>query len=185
MHEQRKRTSETDSRIGLIAGSGQFPLLFAHASRQADVQVIAVGFEGETDSALSKYVDELHMLKLGQLNKLIRTFHSAGITRAAMAGAINKAKLYTRIRPDWRAVKFMNRLRNKKDDFLLRALAEELETEGIRIESSTIFLPELIAPEGVLTRRKPNRREHADIDFGWEIAKKIGTLDIGQCLVVR
>jgi len=185
MHEQRKHTSNTDSRIGLIAGSGQFPLLFAHASRQANVQVVAVGFEGETDSALRKYVAELHMLKLGQLNKLIRTFHSAGITRAAMVGAINKAKLYTRIRPDWRAVKFMNRLRNKKDDFLLRALAEELETEGIHIEPSTIFLPELIAPEGILTRRKPNRREYADIEFGWDIAKRIGTLDIGQCLVVR
>jgi DUF1009 family protein/predicted dehydrogenase len=185
MSHQGLKPTITNSRIGLIAGSGQFPLLFAHASRKADVQVVAVGFEGETDPALSKYVTELHMLKLGQLNKLIRAFHTTGITRAAMVGAIDKAKLYTRIRPDWRAVKFMNKLRNKKDDFLLRALAEELESEGIRIEPSTLFLPELIAPEGVLTRRKPNRREQSDIDFGWEIAKKIGGLDIGQCLVVR
>lgn len=176
---------EKGSRIGLIAGSGQFPLLFAHASRQANVEVIAVGFEGETDPALGKYVAELHMLKLGRLNRLIRTLHNAGITRAAMVGAINKARLYTRIRPDWRAVKFMNRLRNLKDDFLLRALAEELESEGIQIEPSTIFLPDLIAPEGTLTRRKPNRREQNDIEFGWEIAKKIGNLDIGQCLVVK
>lgn len=179
------RAIEKDSRIGLIAGSGQFPLLFAHASRQANVEVVAVGFEGETDPSLGKYVAELHMLKLGRLNRLIRTFHNAGITRAAMVGAINKAKLYTRIRPDWRAVKFMNRLRNLKDDFLLRALAEELESEGIQIEPSTMFLPDLIAPEGTLTRRKPNRREQDDVVFGWEIAKKIGNLDIGQCLVVK
>ncbi|MCK8600569.1 UDP-2,3-diacylglucosamine diphosphatase LpxI domain-containing protein [Desulfoferrobacter suflitae] len=185
MSDQVTQASDAPSRIGLIAGSGQFPLLFAHASRQANVEVVAVGFEGETDPALGKYVARLHMLKLGQLNKLIRTLQGAGITRAAMVGAINKAKLYTRIRPDWRAVKFMNKLRNKKDDFLLRALAEELETEGIRIEPSTIFLPELIAPAGILTRRKPNRREAADIEFGWEIAKKIGDLDIGQCLVVK
>ena len=185
MYDKELERPESPSRIGLIAGSGQFPLLFAHASRQAQVQVVAVGFEGETDPALGKYVTELHMLKLGQLNKLIRTFHNAGVTRAAMVGAINKAKLYTRIRPDWRAVKFMNKLRNKKDDFLLRALAEELETEGIHIEPSTIFLPELIAPEGILTRRKPNHREAADIEFGWEIAKRIGELDIGQCLIVK
>lgn len=171
--------------VGLIAGSGQFPLLFAHAARQASVRVLAVGFDGETDPTLSRYVDEFHLLKLGQLNRLIKTLKSAGITHAAMAGAINKTRIYAKIRPDWRAVRFINKLRNKKDDSLLRALAEELESEGILIQPSTIFLPELLAPEGILTRRKPNRREQADIAFGWSLAKAIGRLDIGQCLVVK
>lgn len=173
------------SRVGLIAGSGQFPLLFAHAASQAGVEVVAVGFDGETDPMLSKYVMEFHLLKLGQLNRMIKAFKNAGITHAAMAGAINKTKLYARIRPDWRAVKLLNRLITKKDDFLLRALAEELESEGIHIESSTLFLPSLLAPEGILTRRKPNRRELNDINFGWQMAKAIGHLDIGQCLVVK
>jgi len=171
--------------VGLIAGSGQFPLLFAHAARQASVRVLAVGFDGETDPSLSKYVDEFHMVRLGQLNRLIRTFRSAGITHAAMAGGINKTRLYSKIRPDWRAVRFLARLRNKKDDSFLRALADELESEGILIQPSTIFLPELLAPEGILTRRKPNRREQTDIAFGWTLAKAIGRLDIGQCLVVK
>lgn len=173
------------NRIGLIAGSGQFPMLFAHAARLSSVKVLAVGFDGETDPALSKYVDEFHLLKLGQLNRLIKTFRNAGITHAAMAGAINKTRIYTKIRPDWRAVRFLNRVRNKKDDSLLRALADELESEGIIIQPSTIFLPELLAPEGVLTRRKPNRREQADIAFGWTMGKAIGKLDIGQCLIVK
>jgi DUF1009 family protein/predicted dehydrogenase len=171
--------------VGLIAGSGQFPLLFAHAARQASVRVFAIGFDGETDPTLSKYVDEFHMLKLGQLNRLVKTFRGAGITHAAMAGAINKTRMYAKIRPDWRAVRFINKLRNRKDDSLLRALADELESEGILIQPSTIFLPELLAPEGILTRRKPNRREQADIGFGWTLAKAIGRLDIGQCLVVK
>ena len=171
--------------VGLIAGSGQFPLLFAHAARQAGVKVVAVGFEGETDPALAKLVTQFHLLKLGQLNRLIKAFTSAGVTQAAMAGAINKTRLYARVRPDWRAFKFMHKLRNKKDDSLLRALAEELESEGIRIEPSTIFLPSLLAPEGVLTRRKPNRREQKDIEFGWQLAKEFGSLDIGQCLLVK
>jgi len=172
-------------RIGLIAGSGQFPLLFAHAALQAGFEVVAVGFDGETDPALAKYVSEFHLLKLGQLNRLIKAFRSAGIAHAAMAGAINKRRIYTRIRPDWRAVKLLNKLRNKKDDSLLRALAEELESEGIRIEASTLLLPSLLAPEGILTRRKPNRREQADVDFGWQVAKTLGYLDIGQCLVLK
>jgi DUF1009 family protein/predicted dehydrogenase len=172
-------------KIGLIAGSGQFPLLFAHAAEQSGLQVVAVGFQGETDVALAEYVEEFHLLKLGQLNRLIRAFQKAGITRAAMAGAINKTRIYTRIRPDWRAVKLLNKLRNKKDDFLLRAIAQELESEGIRIEPSTMLLPALLAPEGVLTRRKPNRREDEDIAFGWQLAKGMGHLDVGQCLVVK
>src|SRR5208283_5449346 len=171
--------------VGLIAGSGQFPLLFAHAARKASVRVLAVGFDGDTDPALSKYVDEFHLLRLGQLNRLVKTFRSAGITHVAMAGGINKTRLYSKIRPDWRAVRFLGRLRNRKDDSLLRALADELESEGILIQPSTIFLPELLAPEGILTRRKPNRREQADIAFGWTLAKAIGILDIGQCLVVK
>ncbi|MFZ2447391.1 MAG: UDP-2,3-diacylglucosamine diphosphatase LpxI [Syntrophobacteraceae bacterium] len=173
------------NRVGLIAGGGQFPLLFCLAARQASVSVLAVGFEGETDPALAKYVDEFHLLKLGQLSKLIRAFRKAGMTNVAMAGAINKTRLYTRIRPDWRAVRFLNRLRNKKDDSLLRALADELESEGIIVQPSTIFLPELLAPAGTLTRRKANRREQADIAFGWSLAKVIGRLDIGQCIIVK
>jgi DUF1009 family protein/predicted dehydrogenase len=172
-------------KIGLIAGSGQFPLLFAHAAVQAGLRVVAVGFQGETDTSLAGYVEEFHLLKLGQLNRLIRTFQKAGINRAAMAGAINKTRLYARIRPDWRAVKLLNKLRNKKDDSILRAIARELESEGIQIEASTILLPTLLAPEGVLTRRKPNRREEEDIDFGWQLAKGLGHLDVGQCLVVK
>jgi len=174
-----------DQVIGLIAGSGQFPLLFAHAARQAGVNVVAVGFEGETDPALAKLVAEFHWLRLGQLSRLIRTFKAAGVTQAAMAGAINKTRLYARLRPDWRAFKFMHRLRNKKDDSLLRAFADELESEGIRIEPSTLFLPLLLAPSGVLTRRKPNHREQRDIEFGWQLAKEFGALDIGQCLLVK
>lgn len=173
------------NRIGLIAGSGQFPLLFAQAAAEVGLQVIAVGFQGETDTTLADCVEEFHLLKLGQLGKLIRTFQKAGITRAAMAGAINKTRIYTRIRPDWRAVKLLNRLRNKKDDSLLRAIAQELEAEGIHIEASTILLPSLLAPEGTLTRRKPNRHEDDDIAFGWQLAKGFGHLDVGQCLVVK
>ncbi|HOV86011.1 MAG TPA: UDP-2,3-diacylglucosamine diphosphatase LpxI [Syntrophobacteraceae bacterium] len=172
-------------RIGLIAGAGQFPLLFAHAAYQAGFRVVAVGFDGETHPSLPKYVDEFHWQNLGQFNRLIQTFKKAGVRQAVLAGSINKTKLYARIRPDWRAVKFLSKLRNKKDDFLLRAFSRELESEGIQIAPSTIFLPSLLAPEGIFTRRRPNRQEESDILFGWQTAKALGHLDIGQCIVVR
>jgi hypothetical protein len=176
---------DTARRIGLIAGGGQFPLLFAEGARQAGYSVVAVGFDGETDLRVADHVDRFHLIKLGQLNKLIQAFKKAGVTRAAMAGAINKTKLYARIRPDWRAFKLLGKLHNKKDDFLLRALAQELESEGILIEPSTLFLPTLLAPEGILTRRRLNAKEKRDVAFGWDMAKAVGHLDIGQCLVVK
>ncbi|SMC27816.1 hypothetical protein SAMN02746041_03092 [Desulfacinum hydrothermale DSM 13146] len=176
---------DTTRRIGLIAGGGQFPLLFAEGARQAGYGVVAVGFEGETDPQLGDHVDRFHLIKLGQLNKLIKAFKNAGVTRVAMAGAINKTNLYARIRPDWRAFKLLGRLHNKKDDFLLRALAQELASEGIHVEPSTLFLPNLLAPEGVLTRRRLNAKEKRDVAFGWDMAKAVGHLDIGQCLVVK
>ncbi|MEJ5366178.1 MAG: UDP-2,3-diacylglucosamine diphosphatase LpxI [Desulfosoma sp.] len=174
-----------DTLIGLIAGGGQFPLLFAEGAKEAGYQVVAVGFDGETDPSLAAHVAAFHLLKLGQLGKLIRVFQRAGIRRVAMAGSINKTRLYTRIRPDWRAFRLLTSLRNKKDDHILRSLAGELEKEGIRVEPSTLFLPGLLAPEGVLTRRHLNAREKRDVDFGWEMAKAVGHLDIGQCLVVK
>ncbi len=172
-------------KIGLIAGSGQFPVLFARAARKAGVSVVAVGFVEETDPALAREVDHMYMIKLGQLGKLIDCFKKHGVTQAAMAGAINKTRLYSKIRPDWRAVRFALKLKNKKDDFLLRALASELEQDGITIKPSTVFLPGLLAPEGVLTIRQPNWKERRDIRFGWDIAKAIGKLDVGQCVVVK
>jgi DUF1009 family protein len=73
----------------------------------------------------------------------------------------------------------------KKDDSILRAVAEELETEGITVRSSTLYLDDLLASAGVMTRRKPSKDEWKDITFGWHLAKEIGRLDIGQTVVVK
>ena len=171
--------------IGLIAGGGQFPILFARAARRQGVQVVAVLLRGEADKRLEPEVGSYSWISLGKLGQMIETFQKAGVSEAAMAGTVAKTKLFSRIRPDWKAVKLLARMLHKKDDALLRALADELEAHGIQIRSSTLFLPELLAPQGVLTRRKPSTKERRDIEFGWNLAKGIGMLDIGQCLVVK
>jgi len=71
------------------------------------------------------------------------------------------------------------------DDDILRAVAKELAKQGIEIVSSTSHLPELSAPLGCLTRRGLTGSEEEDVDFGWKVAKELGRLDIGQCVVVR
>jgi len=171
--------------IGLIAGKGQFPLLFAQAAKNQGFQVIAVAHRGETDPGLAALVHRLHWIYVGQLGKIIRIFKSEGVHRAVLAGGISRGRLFREFRPDLKALSLIRRVGGGQDDRLLRAVADELEEEGITIAPSTLFLDELLAPSGQLSRRAPTPEELRDIDFGYQIAQEIGRLDIGQCVVVR
>ncbi|MBT8338997.1 MAG: UDP-2,3-diacylglucosamine diphosphatase LpxI [Desulfatitalea sp.] len=171
-------------RIGLIAGYGQFPILFARAARQKGLQVVAVGYQKETDPALAKDVDHLAWLYLGQIKKMITFFRRHDVQDAVMLGGITKTRMFTNVRPDAKAISLMMRMRHTHDDAVLRAFADILEQEGIRIHSSTVLLPELLAKHGVWTSRHPSHNEIEDLRLGWRIAKEIGRLDIGQCVVV-
>lgn len=172
-------------KIGLIAGKGQFPFLCAQAARHRGLQVVAVAHRDETDPALADQVAEIHWVYVGQLGKIIRIFKAAGVHQALMAGAINRGRLFRHFRPDLRALSLIRRVGPGHDDRLLRAVAAELEGEGIQIAPATIFLEELMAPAGALGRHQPTPNQMQDIDFGFNIAKEIGRLDIGQCAVVR
>ena len=170
--------------IGLIAGGGQFPLLVADAARKHGTRVVAVAHRGETDAALSEKVDEIAWIKLGQLGQLIKTFKKFDVTKALMAGSIAKKKMFE-MRPDLKGLAIMSKLAIFHDDDILRSVTAEFAKEGIEIVSSTLFLPDLLAPEGCLTKRVPTKNEWKDIRFGWKIAKELGRLDIGQSVVVR
>ncbi len=172
-------------KIGLIAGKGQFPLLFAQAAQSQGLQIVAVAHRGETDPALESLVHQLHWVYVGQLGKIIRIFRAAGVRQAVMAGGISRGRLFQHFRPDLRALSLIRRAGAGKDDRLLREVAAELEQEGITIAPSTLFLEELLASPGQLSRRPPTEAELQDMDFGLQVAKELGRLDIGQCVVVR
>lgn len=170
--------------IGLIAGGGQFPLLFADRARERGYAVFAVAYLGEADRALAGRVDAVEWLHLGQVRRLIRYFKKNGVSQAVMMGSIRKTRIFTDVRPDTKAIAILARMRHTHDDGVLRAFADALDGEGIAIQSSTFLLPELLAEPGCWTRRKPSRDERNDIALGWRIAAEIGRLDIGQCVVV-
>ncbi|OGW37912.1 MAG: hypothetical protein A2010_13075 [Nitrospirae bacterium GWD2_57_9] len=172
-------------KIGLIAGNGNFPLAFARAARDKGLQVIAVAHEGETLPELAELVDGIYWVKVGQLGKLIKVFKDQNVADVLMAGGIKKTRLFGGAMPDLRGMAVLARMIHKKDDSLLRAVAQELESEGITVRESTLYLDNLIAQPGVLTRRKPTKDEQQDIEFGWQTAKEIGRLDIGQTVVVK
>lgn len=172
-------------RIGLIAGNGRFPLFFAQGARNHSVQVVAVAHVGETLPDLAQQVDKIFWIRVGQLGKMIKIFKKEEIKEVVMAGGIQKTRLFSDAWPDLRSLSLLASLKEKKDDALLRAVAGELEKEGIHVLESTLFLDFLLSPKGVMTRRSPTKKEWEDIHFGFSLAKEVGRLDIGQCLVVK
>lgn len=176
---------DRDERIGLIAGNGRFPIIFADNVRRLGFTVSAIAHVGETLPELEAHVDRIHWLKVGQFSKALSALKADGIRQAVMLGGIDKSHVFTALRPDLRALAIFSRLKHWKDDAILRAVAGELEREGIQIRESTFGLEGILAEEGNLTSRKPTKKEWEDIQFGWETLQTLGTLDIGQCVVVK
>jgi len=172
-------------RIGLIAGNGRFPIIFADNARRLGYHVSAVAHEGETEPELAGHVDRIHWIKIGQLNKLIKAFKEDNVHQTVMLGGIKKTHIFTTLRPDFRTLALAARVALWKDDDILRELANELEREGIAICESTFGLEGILVEEGTLTARAPSEKEWEDIRYGWEVAYEIGRLDIGQCVVVK
>lgn len=171
--------------IGLIAGDGRFPIIFAENVRRLGFTVSAIAHLGSTLPELESCVEHIHWLKIGQFSKALAALKQDGVRQAVMLGGIKKTNVFTTLRPDLRALAIFSRLKHWKDDAILREVAGELEREGIEICDSTFGLQGILADEGLLTTKKPTKHEVEDIQFGWETLEILGQLDIGQCVVVK
>jgi len=173
------------ARIGLIAGNGRFPLLFAASARAQQHEVVAVAHVGETEREIEEYAVSTTWVRVGEIEKMIRAFQLRGVDRAVMAGGIQKASLFRNFCPDARAVAFLSRLPHWGDDAVLRAVAAELEREGIAVVDGTPFIAPLLAAEGLLAGEPPTEAQRLDVRLGLRVARAIGRWDIGQTVVVR
>lgn len=171
--------------IGIIAGGGQFPLLFIDAAHKAGRRVVVVAHKGETDEAVIQAADAVCLIKLGQLGKLISFFKQEGVGETVFLGTITKTQIFRDILPDLKGILLWNKIDRKQDDAILRAIADALEGEGIKVLESTLYLRHLLFPAGVISKKKPSKKQRRDIEFGWQNARAIGRLDIGQCVVIR
>lgn len=176
---------ESGGPIGVIAGGGQFPLLFVEAARKRGKKVIAIGHSGESLPELDDSADVTYWVKLGQLGKIIKYFRKENVRQTVFAGTITKTRIFKDILPDIKGLTLWNKIDARQDDAILRAVASALEEEGIEVLASTCYLEHLLFPKGILTKKKPTAAQMEDICFGWRIAKEIGRLDIGQSVVVR
>ena len=173
--------------IGLVAGSGELPLHVGLEAQTRGFCVVAIAFEGFTSQEIEKSASKVCWMKLGQVDKAIAALRDRGVSRVVMAGKIEKSNLLNllRLRPDRRALKIIRSLKDWRDDTILAAIASELFQEGLIIEEITGWAPKLMAPIGVLSKKKPSSEQIKDILVRRRMAQGIGGLDIGQTVVVK
>jgi len=179
--------------LGLIAGEGKLPFLVAAGAKQAGLKIICVALADNAEPALAHEVDQFYSVAIARPGTWIRKLRKHGVTRAIMVGRVAKGRIFTpwriiRYLPDWRAIRIWYwRLlgKNKQNDTLLSALADELASGGIILENSTMYCTEHLATRGTMTKTKPSSSVEGDIEFGWQIVKKLGELDIGQAIAVK
>lgn len=180
-------------RVGLLAGWGRFPLVFAQAAQQMGLSVRGLGISGMADDeALAAACDSYDTVPLARIGKAIRYFKKQQAPRIVMAGKVEKRVLFHPLRlfrllPDWRMLRLWYHYcrYNRKDDSLLLAIIREFEKDGLRFDSALTLCPELLVKHGFITNRQPTSAQWRDIRFGWEIAKEMGRLDIGQTVIVH
>ena len=171
--------------LGIIAGSGSYPLLLARAARAAGVtRLVVAAFENETDTALPELADQVGWMRVGQLGRLLSFFQKQGVTRAIMAGQIAPKNLFD-LRPDLKALLLLGKLRERNAESLFGAVADELAKAGITLLPATTYLDDHLAPVGHIAGPAPGKRVLMDVEFALRTAKATSALDIGQSVVVR
>ncbi len=171
-------------KYGLIAGNGRFPVLALQSAREAGDDVVVVAIEEEASREVEALAVKCHWISLGQLGKLIEVCHREGVTEIMMAGQVKHARIFSSIKPDWRLLQVLAALKGKNTEALIGAVQKVLRKEGIELVDSTRLLKHLLAPEGVLTKRKPSKDEQGFIKYGRRIAHTLATLDLGQSVAI-
>jgi DUF1009 family protein len=180
--------------IGLLAGWGRFPIVFAEKARAVGLPVVCVGIREMASPELADLCTKFYWTRPAQLGRMIRCFRREGVERAVMAGKYHKAAVmhkpwkWLTLLPDWRTMRvwfFSQTRRDNRDNTILQAVIDEFASDGIRMESALDLCPELLVTAGTLTRRQPTPREDQDITFGWHLAREMGRLDVGQSVAIK
>jgi UDP-2,3-diacylglucosamine hydrolase len=173
------------NKLGLIAGNGVFPLEVARAARARGTKIIAVAHLNESDRALDSVADQVTWIKVGELQKIVDVFKDAGVTEAAMAGGISRARLKDSFAPDPRALKMLAGIGRFSDDAVLRGVAREVESEGIRMIDPVPMIAHWLAGAGLEAGPEPTPAQLRDLDLAFAVARRLGSYDIGQTVAVR
>jgi DUF1009 family protein len=173
------------NRLGIVAGEGELPLLVARNARARGLEVVTFALSDRTAEALKPLSSSLLQGSITRPSQTADFLRQGKVRNVVLVGKIEKRMLYRNPRFEWRTVKLLRRVKDWRDDSLMLAIIEEFESEGFHVLPQIEFLEELFPRPGVLSKRPPTRREQEDLEFGFEMAKGVADLDLGQTVVVR
>jgi hypothetical protein len=172
------------AKVGLIAGWGKLPRLWAKAASKQGNKVYAYPLAEEKTISIHEYTEQVYPVNIGAFDRLINTLLEHGIEEVVMIGKVKKDHLFN-LEFDNRMKRLLAGLNNLNDDSILRAIAAEIEGAGIKLLPQTTYLEDLLPTAGILTDNKPVSEVRMDMEYGYSTALKIGELDIGQTVIVR
>lgn len=185
-HESNSAESPVPSRLGIVAGTGAFPVLIARAARSKGIEVVGFCLSKNDNDGLRPHVDRLHLIKLHNVSAMVELAHREGIRHLILAGRVpHELLLNPMLLLDGRVRRIMSALANRKADTVLGAFTRELESEGFTILDSTQFVESAMPEPGWLTGIAPSEEIRRDIEFGYRTAKAVAGLDIGQTVAVK
>lgn len=185
MESSPSLTPEFSSPLGLVAGNGSFPLEFAQRARSLGLRLVVIALKGEADPRLKEFAEVLEWISVGQLGKLVKILKRNNVAQVAFLGGVTRVDFVGGFRIDWVGLKMLSRLRHFNDDSMLRGIIRVIEDGGVQVIAPHALLSESVPARGAITPRGVTEAERADALIGWEAARTIGTLDIGQSVVVR
>ena len=188
-------TAKTNKKIGLIAGWGDFPVVVAKELIRQGYEVHCAGVKNHTDPILADLCYDYQEFGYGRVGGLLRFMQRAELKHATMAGKIFKTLIFKKFQilkdfPDltcWRYFYpiLVTKSKDRRDDTLLNIVTQLFADGGITFLPATDYAPELLVKKGTLTRRAPTSSQLKDVRFGWNMAKEMGRLDIGQTVVIK
>ena len=192
---QTPANSAASTKIGLVAGWGGYPVAVARAMKRQGYTVYCVAIKDHADPVLRRICDDFYEIGLGRLGAGIRYFRNHRVCKVTMAGKVHKVQLFERFAwlkhlPDWHTIRafyphFVTTTKDCRDDTLLRAVVDAYAAEGITVAPATDFAPELLVKFGQLSGRRLSVVQRKDIEFGWQIARELGRIDVGQSVAVK
>jgi DUF1009 family protein len=173
------------NKLGIIMGNGNMPLEIINHCISTKREVFIVGIEPfATDLPLAPLP---HIFtKIGEVGKLFKALKDNNVTEIVFAGGIKRPTL-SEIKPDWEGAKLLTKLAIKKmnDDNLLDLILKEIECQGFKVLSIQDIIPEMLFSDGIYGKIKPTKDDMDDINRGIEVAKALGSVSVGQAVVVQ
>ena len=175
-----------NNKLAIVAGNGELTTLLAKSASEQGFSTYGLSITNEANHRLEGLCDKVYKFSPGQVSKMVNFLKEEVIKQVVFIGKVPKFDLLRNVHKlDWTALRYLSQLTNLNDDSIHNGIIDLLSKHDIKVLPQTMFLKHLFLEKEILSKRKPTLEERVDIEYGYEVAKKVSSLDIGQTVVVK